>query len=83
VFVLITSVEDITSGHFSESHFYEIGLEVGRKASDLRASQRIKTPDAIQLGTAILYGATAFLANGRILERVKDIDILLDKFLKS
>jgi hypothetical protein len=56
---------------------------VGRQASHVRASQRIKTPDAIQLGTAILYGATAFLANGRILERVKDIDILLDKFLKS
>ena len=69
---------------FPNLTFYEIGLEVARKASDLRASQRIKAPDALQLATAILYGATAFLTNDRIFERVKDINVLiLDKLLKS
>ncbi len=44
----------------------------------------MKTPDAIQLATAILYGATAFLTNDRIFERVKEIHILiLDKLLQS
>jgi len=44
----------------------------------------MKAPDAIQLATAILYGANAFLTNDRIFERVKDINILiLDKILKS
>ena len=69
---------------FPNLTFYEMGLEIARKASDLRALERIKAPDAIQLATAILYEATVFLTNDKIFERVKGIDILiLDKFLKS
>ena len=69
---------------FPNLTFYEMGLEVAKKASDLRATDRIKTPDAIQIATALLYGATAFLTNDRIFERIKGIDILiLDKFLKQ
>jgi predicted nucleic acid-binding protein len=69
---------------FPNLTFYEMGLEVARKASDLRAEERIKTPDAIQLATAMLYGATGFLTNDKVFERVKGIDILLlDKLLKS
>jgi predicted nucleic acid-binding protein len=61
-----------------------MGLDVARKASDLRSAERIKSPDAIQLATAMLYGATAFLTNDKIFERVKGIDtLILDKFLKS
>jgi predicted nucleic acid-binding protein len=69
---------------FPNLTFCEMGLDVARKASDVRAAERMKAPDAIQLATAIVYGATAFLTNDRIFERVKGIDILiLDKFLKS
>jgi predicted nucleic acid-binding protein len=69
---------------FPNLTFYEMGLEVAKKASDLRATDRIKTPDAIQIATALLYGATAFLTNDRIFERIKGIDVLiLDKFLKQ
>jgi predicted nucleic acid-binding protein len=69
---------------FPDLTFYEMGLEIARRASDLRATERVKSPDAIQLATAMLYGATAFLTNDKIFERVKGIDILiLDKFLKS
>jgi predicted nucleic acid-binding protein len=61
-----------------------MGLDVARKASDIRAGVRIKAPDAIQIATAIVHGATAFLTNDRIFEKVKEIDVLtLDKFLKS
>ena len=68
---------------FPNLTFYEMGIEIARKASDLRTTERIKSPDAIQLATAILHGATAFLTNDKIFERVKGIDILiLDKFLK-
>jgi predicted nucleic acid-binding protein len=63
--------------------FYEMGLEVARKASDLRAEERIKAPNAIQLATAMLYGATGFLTNDKVFDRAKGIDILLlDKLLK-
>ena len=69
---------------FPNLTFYEMGLEVAKKASDLRATERIKAPDAIQIATAILYGATAFLTNDKIFERIKGIDVLiLDKFLKQ
>ncbi len=68
---------------FPNLTFYEMGLDVARKASDVRSAERIKAPDAIQLATAMLHGATAFLTNDKIFERVKGIDILiLDKFLK-
>jgi len=69
---------------FPNLTFYEIGLEAAQKASDLRAEERLKAPDAIQLATAMLYGATGFLTNDKVFERVKGIDILLlDKLLKS
>jgi predicted nucleic acid-binding protein len=69
---------------FPNLTFCEMGLDVARKASDLRSANRIKTPDAIQLATAILCGATAFLTNDRIFARVKGVDILiLEKSLKS
>ena len=68
---------------FPNLTFYEMGLDVARKASDVRSTDRIKAPDAIQLATAILCGATAFLTNDKIFERVKGVDILiLDKLLK-
>jgi predicted nucleic acid-binding protein len=69
---------------FPNLSLMEMGLEVARKASDLRAAERIKTPDAIQLATAILYGATGFITNDKIFDRTKEIDVLiLDKLLKS
>ncbi|MEI9478780.1 MAG: PIN domain-containing protein [Deltaproteobacteria bacterium] len=69
---------------FPNLTFYEMGLEVAKKASDLRATDRIKAPDAIQIATALLYGATAFITNDKIFERIKGIDVLiLDKFLKQ
>ena len=69
---------------FPNLTFFDMGLDVARKASDLRAAVRIKAPDAIQIATAIVHGATAFLTNDRIFEKVKEIDVLiLDKFIKS
>ena len=69
---------------FPNLTFYEMGLEVARKASDLRATERIKAPDAIQIATAMLYGAKAFLTNDKIFDRVRGIDILiLNKFIKT
>jgi predicted nucleic acid-binding protein len=69
---------------FPNLNFYEMGLDVARKASDLRAADRIKSPDAIQLATAILYGATAFITNDKIFKKVQGVEVLiLDKFLKS
>jgi predicted nucleic acid-binding protein len=68
---------------FPNLTFYEMGLDVAGKASDLRSADRLKAPDAIQLATAILYRATAFFTNDKAFERVKGVDIvILDKLLK-
>jgi len=68
---------------FPNLTFFDMGLDVAHKASDLRAAFRIKAPDAIQIATAIVHGASAFLTNDRTFEKVKEIDVLiLDKFLK-
>jgi len=67
---------------FPSLTFFEMGLDVARKASDLRATFQIKAPDAIQIATAIVHGATAFLTNDRIFEKIKEVEVLtLDKFL--
>ncbi len=68
---------------FPNLSLFPFGLEIARKASDLRAENKIKTPDAIQIATSICHGATGFLTNDRIFEKVKGIDTgILEKFLK-
>ena len=70
--------------HFSIPDLFDMSPDIARKACDLRAAVCIKAPGVIQIATAILHGATAFLTNDRIFEKVKEIDSLaLDKFLKS
>jgi len=46
-------------------------------AADLRARYRLKTPDAIQLATAISEECEAFLTNDRDLRRVTEISVLI------
>jgi predicted nucleic acid-binding protein len=68
---------------FPNLTLFPFDLEIARKASDLRAASRIKTPDAIQLATALHHGATGFLTNDRTFEKVKGLEIaILDKVMK-
>lgn len=49
-------------------------------AADLRARYKVRTPDAIQIDTALEAGCEAFLTNDRALRRVKALRVLvLDK----
>ncbi len=51
-------------------------------ASDLRARYGLKTPDAIQITSALIRSATAFVTNDGRLKKVKEIDVvLLDELL--
>jgi len=51
--------------------------EISEKAAELRAEYNIKTPDAIQLSTAIMSNATAFLTNDSELKKIDDICVLI------
>ncbi len=47
-----------------------------QEAAELRARHSLKTPDAIQLATAIIHGATVFLTNDRDFPHISGIQIL-------
>ena len=55
----------------------ELTLEIADTAARLRAEHRLKTPEAIQLASAISSGATGFICNDVIFRRVEEIDCLV------
>jgi predicted nucleic acid-binding protein len=57
--------------------------EIGERAAILRASYGLKTPDAIQLATALLSASHAFLTNDEGMPEIEGIQVLiLDRDLK-
>lgn len=61
---------------------YEISHSISERSALLCANHELKTPDAIQLATAMHCKADFFLTNDSNLEKVRCLDILvLDKFL--
>lgn len=63
---------------------FEVLHKVSEMASKLRAKYSIKTPDAIQVGLGVLYGAEKFVTNDPDLKKVSDINVLLiDDFLEK
>jgi predicted nucleic acid-binding protein len=56
--------------------------DIGDKTALLRANYRLKTPDAIQLATALISGSSSFLTNDASLAPVEGIQIFaLDNLL--
>ncbi|RLF47094.1 MAG: PIN domain nuclease [Thermoplasmata archaeon] len=54
-----------------------VSIDISVEAAKLRAKYKIRTPDAIQIATAIHCGADMFLTNDLKLKKVKDIDIVV------
>jgi predicted nucleic acid-binding protein len=54
-----------------------VSAEIAERAAQLRAQQRLRTPDAIQIATAISAGAAAFLTNDARLVRTSAIEVLV------
>ena len=67
--------------HFIEKEHLFIGIlsldKVDAGAAELRANYSIKTPDAIQIATAIIHGANNFLTNDPALKRIDSINVLV------
>ena len=55
----------------------DLDLEVADTAARLRAEYRLKTPDAIQMASALTSGATGFIGNDLVFKRVEEIDCLV------
>jgi len=54
-----------------------VSVEIAELAAQLRATKNLRTPDAIQIATAIEGGATFFLTNDLRLNVVEELKILV------
>ena len=60
-----------------EIEVVNVDWDVAEKAAEIRAVHRLFLPDAVQIATAVIAGADAFLTNDRKFLRVKDIPVLI------
>lgn len=62
---------------------YDVSQKVAEQAARLRALYKIRTPDSIQLATAISENATFFLTNDIVLQSLPNLKILMLDDLKK
>lgn len=55
----------------------ELGLNISDLAARLRAEYNLKTPDAIQVASAISCGTSGFICNDRAFKKIKNIECLM------
>ena len=55
----------------------ELNIDIAKSASGFRAKYGLKTPDSIQIATAVYTSAEYFLTNDIRLNAVKEIEILV------
>ncbi len=71
---LLTTYPNIT--------WIDLTLGIADLAARFRAEYQLKTPDAIQIASAISSGATAFICNDKVFQRIQGIECLvIDDFL--
>ena len=54
-----------------------IDAAIAERAAELRARYGLRTPDALQIATALIAGCTAFLTNDVRLKRVTELRVLV------
>lgn len=63
--------------HGSNFTLVPIGAAAADCAADLRARHKLRTPDALQVATALGAGCEAFLTNDAALSRVTELTVLV------
>ncbi|MBI5244251.1 MAG: PIN domain-containing protein [Elusimicrobia bacterium] len=63
--------------HSRGLRLYPLEEELAEKAAQLRAKYNLRTPDAIQMATAIRRGADVFITNDFRFRAVKEIDVIV------
>ena len=73
---LITQYRDIltASDNFA---LHPVDREIAEQGASIRAMYNFRSPDAIQLATAIVHGAEAFVTNDRRLRGFDRMDIVI------
>jgi len=54
-----------------------LSVPIAERAARLRADYNLRTPDAVQVATAIMEGCEAFLTNDDRLKRITEVRIIL------
>ncbi len=69
--------------HFPHLSLLDVTRDVARRAAQLRAEYRLRPVDALQIATALVHGATAFVSNDRAFLRLtsKADVVLLDDLI--
>ena len=62
---------------------FPLNMDIADHVVNLRAKHRFKTPDAIQLGTAVACGADYVITNHKAWQRFKEIKVMLVSELAS
>jgi predicted nucleic acid-binding protein len=73
---LVNNYEEILLNSIS-FHLASIDTKTSRMAADLRARYHLKTPDALQVASALNENCDAFLTNDTGFKRVTEIRILI------
>jgi predicted nucleic acid-binding protein len=70
--------------NFPNLQIIEVNRDVARRAAQLRAQYNLRPADALQVGTAMINGATAWVSNDKKLRRLASIVdvIILDEFIE-
>jgi predicted nucleic acid-binding protein len=59
-------------------------LKIADHAAKLRAEHRFKTPDSIQAASAFVHGATGFVCNDKVFEKVERFEVLvIDEYISG
>jgi predicted nucleic acid-binding protein len=61
----------------------EVNLGIAETAAELRAVYNLRTPDAIEMATAIRFGASSFLTNDARLPSLPELQVLLLEELRQ
>ncbi|MGL4498375.1 MAG: type II toxin-antitoxin system VapC family toxin, partial [Planktothrix sp.] len=61
----------------------EVSREIAEKAAELRAIYNLKTPDSIQMATAIVNRASFFLTNDVRLPSISGLQVLVLEDLRQ
>lgn len=68
---------------FPNLQFIPVDLEIADIAASLRAEYSVKTPDAIQLATAMSYGTDSYITNDEALKKIKRVNVRVLKDMKK
>jgi predicted nucleic acid-binding protein len=55
---------------------FPVSNEIADKAAELRAKYKIRTPDAVQVATALHGEASIYLTNDKSLKKIQEIDMI-------